>query len=45
MSENKETHQEKYDFFISYYSGTGSVIAKYLKAHANDFGFEVINKK
>ena len=29
---------KKYDVFISYYSGTGSDFAKYLKVKLNDFG-------
>ena len=38
MSKTNEDSDESYDFFISYYSGTGSVFAKYLKEHAKDFG-------
>lgn len=38
MSKTNEDGDESYDFFISYYSGTGSVFAKYLKKHAKDFG-------
>jgi hypothetical protein len=38
MSQTTENNNESYDFFISYYSGTGFVFAKYLKEHAKDFG-------
>jgi hypothetical protein len=38
MSRATENSDEDYDFFISYYSGTGSVFAKYLKEHAKHFG-------
>lgn len=38
MRQAIENSNESYDFFISYYSGTGSVFAKYLKEHAKDFG-------
>jgi len=38
MSKATEDGDENYDFFISYYSGTGFIFAKYLKEHAKDFG-------
>jgi hypothetical protein len=38
MGKATEDSDESYDFFISYYSGTGFVFAKYLKEHAKDFG-------
>ena len=38
MSKATETRNKKHDFFISYYSGTGFVFAKYLREHAKDFG-------
>jgi hypothetical protein len=38
MNNSTERGDEGYDFFISYYSGTGSILAKYLKEHAKDFG-------
>ena len=37
MIENIEKSGRAFDFFISYYSGTGTAYAKYLKAHARDF--------
>ena len=38
MSKANETNRQNYDFFISYYFGTGFAFAKYLKDHAKDFG-------
>ncbi len=38
MNKATETRNKKHDFFISYYSGTGFVFAKYLREHAKDFG-------
>lgn len=39
MSENEEKNKKKFDLFISYYSGTGSVLAKYLKKNIKDFNY------
>jgi hypothetical protein len=38
MGQTAENNDESYDFFISYYSGTGFVFAKYLREHAKEFG-------
>ncbi len=37
MGETKGNHEEVCDFFISYYSGTRTKYAKYLKTHAPHF--------
>jgi len=37
MTTTANTNDERYDFFISYYSATGFHYAKHLKAHAKDF--------
>lgn len=38
MNKTTDANNKSYDFFISYYSGTGYAFAKYLKDHAKDFG-------
>jgi hypothetical protein len=38
MSKANETNGQGYDFFISYYFGTGFAFAKYLKDYAKNFG-------
>jgi hypothetical protein len=37
MGKANEINRQRYDFFISYYSGTGSAFAKHLKDYAKDF--------
>jgi hypothetical protein len=37
MEERASIQDKSYDFFISYYHGTGFAFAKYLKEHAKDF--------
>ena len=38
LGNSKSVKMGNYDFFISYYSGTGSIFARYLKDHSKDIG-------